>query len=260
MTTSAPYLWSDLVARRSSLGLTREEVASTLGVDLSRYRSRETGAQAVGHHLMDELIAMEAFVASITQAHITTGREAPRITVSADQAAFEGRYPRARTGWKDTPYPVTLEYTAAGRAAAALRREGIATDIHRAGRAADVLCRRLATGLVRPNAVELMRISKKHYQEIERGTRHNPRAVVEELQNLDDFLTTAAEALEPLSPGPPVVLPLIDDQQEFEARYPEAHLADGAPWPSRVSRVIALRAASRYATPDHPARTHVIGS
>ena len=58
-----PYLWSDLLARRNALSLQVEDLVPVLRVDLRKYRSRETGALEVGPDLVDELIAMEEFVA-----------------------------------------------------------------------------------------------------------------------------------------------------------------------------------------------------
>ena len=58
-----PYLWSDLLARRNALSLRVEDLVPVLCVDLRKYRSRETRALEVGPDLVDELIAMEEFVA-----------------------------------------------------------------------------------------------------------------------------------------------------------------------------------------------------
>ena len=72
-----PYLWSDLLARRNALSLRVEDLVPVLRVDLRKYRSRETGALEVGPDLVDELIAMEEFVAGEVDKHARTRRRPP---------------------------------------------------------------------------------------------------------------------------------------------------------------------------------------
>jgi len=105
-----PYLWSDLLARRNALSLRVEDLVPVLCVDLRKYRSRETGALEVGPDLVDELIAMEEFVADEADKLLNSAPAKGTVVLQAsvNQDDFEDAYPDARTLRDLVPYPMSL--------------------------------------------------------------------------------------------------------------------------------------------------------
>lgn len=117
------YLWSDLAARRQALNLSIDDVAALLRMDLTRYRSHESGARDLrgpARGLVDELAAMETFVADETALLIAGAATEGTVELHAiaDQDTFTAGNPDARTRRDQTPYPVSLQHVAVGRAAA----------------------------------------------------------------------------------------------------------------------------------------------
>jgi hypothetical protein len=241
-----PYLWSDLLARRNALSLRVEDLVPVLRVDLRNYRSRETGALEVGPELVDELIAMEEFVAGEVDRMLNTAPAAGTVTLQAavDQAEFEDAYPDARTLRDLVPYPMSLQHVAVGRAAAELSRRGRDIEVHRGDRRGELTVRWLAAGLLKDETARLLGIDEKRYAKFERSTTAPPAGLVAELQAVDDFITTTAAELDVTDVDGVSVVVMIDDQAEFERVYPQARThRDGVVYPRRVHRVAAARRA-----------------
>ena len=241
-----PYLWSDLVARRNALSLRVEDLVPVLRVDLRKYRSRETGALEVGPDLVEELIAMEEFVAGEAANLLAASPAGGTVVLHAvvDQGEFEKAYPDARTLRDLVPYPMSLQHVAVGRAAAELSRRGRDNEVHRGDRRADLMARRLAAGLLKAETAWLLGIDEKRYAKFERSTAAPPAGLVTELQAIDNFITTSAEQLEVTESGGVSVVMMIDEQAEFERAYPQARTQrDAVVYPRRVHRVAAARRA-----------------
>ena len=241
-----PYLWSDLLARRNALSLQVEDLVPVLRVDLRKYRSRETGALEVGPDLVDELIAMEEFVAGEADKLLAAAPASGTVVLQAvvDQGEFETAYPDARTVRDLVPYPMSLQHVAVGRVAAELSRRGRDVEVHRGDRRGDLTVRRLAAGLLKDETARLLGLDEKKYAKFERSTTAPPAGLVTELQAIDDFITTSAGQLDVTEVADVSVVVMIDDQAEFERAYPQARTKrDGVVYPRRVHRVAAARRA-----------------
>ncbi|OJZ66829.1 hypothetical protein BRW65_26810, partial [Mycobacterium paraffinicum] len=153
-----PYLWSDLIARRNALSLRVEDLVPVLRVDLRKYRSRETGALEVGPELVDELIAMEEFVAGEAARIIAAAPAEGTVVLRAvvDQAEFEDAHPDARTLRDLAAYPLSLQHVAVGRAAGQLSRHGCVVEVYRGEQRGDLTVRRLAAGLLKEETARLL--------------------------------------------------------------------------------------------------------
>ena len=241
-----PYLWSDLLARRNALSLQVEDLVPVLRVDLRKYRSREPGAQEVGPDLVDELIAMEEFVAGEADKLLAAAPASGTVVLQAvvDQGEFETAYPDARTVRDLVPYPMSLQHVAVGRVAAELSRRGRDVEVHRGDRRGDLTVRRLAAGLLKDETARLLGLDEKKYAKFERSTTAPPAGLVTELQAIEDFITTSAGQLDVTEVADVSVVVMIDDQAEFERAYPQARTKrDGVVYPRRVHRVAAARRA-----------------
>ncbi len=241
-----PYLWSDLLARRNALSLQVEDLVPVLRVDLRKYRSRETGALEVGPDLVDELIAMEEFVAGEADKLLAAAPASGTVVLQAvvDQGEFETAYPDARTVRDLVPYPMSLQHVAVGRVAAELSRRGRDVEVHRGDRRGDLTVRRLAAGLLKDETARLLGLDEKKYAKFERSTTAPPAGLVTELQAIEDFITTSAGQLDVTEVADVSVVVMIDDQAEFERVYPQARTKrDGVVYPRRVHRVAAARRA-----------------
>jgi hypothetical protein len=241
-----PYLWSDLLARRNALSLQVEDLVPVLRLDLRKYRSRETGALEVGPDLVDELIAMEEFVASEADKLLAAAPASGTVVLQAvvDQGEFETAYPDARTVRDLVPYPMSLQHVAVGRVAAELSRRGRDVEVHRGDRRGDLTVRRLAAGLLKDETARLLGLDEKKYAKFERSTTAPPAGLVTELQAIEDFITTSAGQLDVTEVADVSVVVMIDDQAEFERAYPQARTKrDGVVYPRRVHRVAAARRA-----------------
>lgn len=241
-----PYLWSDLLARRNALSLRVEDLVPVLRVDMSKYRSRETGALVVGPYLVDELIAMEEFVAGEADQLIAAAPAGGTVILRAavEQAEFEATYPDARTLRDLVPYPMSLQHVAVGRAAAELSRRDRTVEVHRGDRRGDLMVRRLAAGLLKDETARLLGIDEKRYAKFERSSTDPPPGLMAELQAVDDFITANAAQLEVAEVAGVSFVMMIDDQSEFERVYPQARTRrDGVVYPRRVHRVAAARRA-----------------
>lgn len=255
-----PYLWSDLLARRNALSLRVEDLVPVLRVDLRKYRSRETGALEVGPDLVDELIAMEEFVAAETEALLASAPATGTVVLQAvvDQGEFEHTYPDARTVRDLVPYPMSLQHVAVGRAAAELSRRERNVEVHRGDRRADLTARRLAAGLLKEETARLLGIDDKRYAKFERSAAAPPAGLVAELQAIDDFIAASAEQLNVADVDGVSVVLMIDDQQAFERAYPQARTKrDGTVYPRRVHRVAAARRAHELEAAGQSARIAV---
>lgn len=252
-----PYLWSDLLARRNALSLRVEDLVPVLRVDLRKYRSRETGALEVGPELVDELIAMEDFVADEVAKRLAAAPASGvvKLQASLDQDDFETDYPDARTLRDLVPYPVSLQHVVVGRAAAELTRRGLDVEVHRGDRRADLTVRRLAAGLLKDETARLLGLDEKKYAKFERSTTAPPAGLVAELQAVEDFITTSAGQLAVTEAAGVSVVTMIDDQAEFERAYPQALTQrDGVVYPRRVHRVAAARRAHELEAADQSVR------
>ena len=255
-----PYLWSDLLARRNALALRREDVVPVLRVDEHKYRAREAGDLPVGPYLVEELIAMEEFVAGETAKLLAAPPDTGTVRLQAvvDQDAFNAVYPDARTLRDEVAYPLTLQHVAVGRAAGALGRQDRDVEVRRGDRRADLTVRRLAAGLEKNETAALLGVEKKHYYTAERGAKPPSAGLLAELQAVDDFITTTAAQLEVVEGDGISVVLMLDDQREFEQAYPQARtLRDGVPYPIRVHRVAAARRAQQLEAAGQPARIAV---
>lgn len=255
-----PYLWSDLLARRNALSLRVEDLVPVLRVDLRKYRSRETGALEVSAELVEELIAMEQFVAGEAERMLD---EAPadgpvRLEAAVDQVAFEDAFPDARTVRDLVPYPVSLQHVAVGRAAAELSRRGRDVEVHRGDQRGDLTTRRLAAGLLKEETARLLGVDVKRYAKFERSAAAPPAGLVAELQAVDDFISTSAGQLDVTDVEGVSVVIMIDDQAAFESAYPQARTQrDGLVYPRRVHRVAAARRAHQLEAAGGSARIAV---
>jgi len=255
-----PYLWSDLLARRNALSLRVEDLVPVLRVDMRKYRSRETGALEVGPELVDELIAMEDFVADEVNKMLAAAPASGvvQLQASVDQDDFETSYPDARTLRDLVPYPVSLQHVAVGRAAAELTRRGLGAEVHRGDRRADLTVRRLAAGLLKDETARLLGLDEKKYAKFERSTTAPPAGLLAELQAVEDFITTSASQLAVTEAAGVNVVTMIDDQAEFERVYPQARTRrDGVVYPRRVHRVAAARRAHALEAADQSVRVVV---
>lgn len=242
-----PYRWSDLLARRNALGLQVEDLIPVLRVDVHKYRSRETGALDVGPELVEELIAMEHFVAGEADRLMAAAPAAGTVILHAavGQTDFENTYPAARTKRDLVPYPMSLQHVAVGRATAELSRRGRGVEVHRGDRRADLTVRRLAAGLLKEETARLLGLDGKKYAKFERSSGAPPSGLVAELQAIDDFINATAGELEVDHIDGVDVVMMIDDQAAFTQAYPHARtLRDGTVYPRRVHRVAAARRAS----------------
>lgn len=260
---SAPYLWSDLLARRNALGIRRGEFVQVLRIGARSYRDRENGTRAVEPWLIDELDAMEKFVEDETDALLSGVAQTGTAVIHAleDQGEFERVYPLARTLRDDIAYPMVLQLVAAGRAAAIFRRREQAVEVHRGERRADLLVRRLAVGLARGEAAALLGVSGSHYDKCERGTDAPPAGLVSELQVIDDFIQLSGLMLHLSRVDGVTVVHMLDDQAEFERAFPRAQTVLGSrPYPINVHRIAAARRAQRLADLGSDTRIAVVSS
>ena len=252
-----PYLWSDLLARRNALSLRVEDLVPVLRVDLRKYRSRETGALEVGPELVDELIAMEDYVADEMNRMLTAAPASGvvQLQASVDQDDFETSYPDARTLRDLIPYPVSLQHVAVGRAAAELTRRGLDVEVHRGDRRADLTVRRLAAGLLKDETARLLGLDEKKYAKFERSTTAPPAGLLAELQAIEDFITASVSQLVVTEAAGISMVTIVDDQAEFERVYPQARTQrDGVVYPRRVHRVAAARRAHALEAADQSVR------
>ena len=93
----APYLWSDLVARRTALGLSANDLSALLRIEPGKYRSRESGAREVGPYppsVDDDASALErdTFPLSRRNPSAVVGKE-------NDDALFRRREGRHSAGF-----------------------------------------------------------------------------------------------------------------------------------------------------------------
>ncbi|MBU8820943.1 hypothetical protein KL864_34345 [Mycolicibacterium goodii] len=195
------YQWPDLAARRQALNLSIDNVAALLRMDLTRYRSHESGARnlrgpAAG--LVEELADMEAFVEDETDNMIDSAPAEGIVKLHAvtDQDTFTALYPKAHTLRDNNPYPVSLQHVAVGRAAAELSRRGRAVEVYRGDRRFDLGAARLATGLGKNETAHLLGLNVKSYYAAERGTRVQGEETLADLLDLDDFITDTAARFE----------------------------------------------------------------
>jgi hypothetical protein len=258
------YLWSDLAARRQALNLSIDDVAALLRMDLTRYRSHESGARdlrGAAQGLVDELAAMEAFVAGET-ALLIDGAPAEgtvELHAIADQDTFNLRYPDAHTRRDQTPYPVSLQHVAVGRAAAELSRRGQAVEVYRGERRFDLGAARLATGLGKNETAHLLGLNVKSYYAAERGARPQGEATLGDLLDLDDFINETAGRFEITTQGGVSTIWVTDDQAQFEKAYPEARFQrSGTPYPVRMLWVAAGRRAGALQAAGTPVRIGAI--
>ncbi len=254
-----PYLWSDLLARRNALGLQTEELAPVLDVDYHRYREREKGVLSVGPYMLGEVIRMERFVAAVEADLIGgSGEGAVVLEAVADQQAFEDAYPDARTLRDQNPYPMALHHVAAGRAAAALTRQGRDVEVYWDGRRADLKVRRLAAGLLKEETAGLLGIVSRRYARFESSADAPPAGLLAELQAIDDFIVDSSAALEVINENGIQIVTMIDDPAQFVRTYPQARThRDETVYPLRVHRVAVGRRAAAIETAGTPARIDV---
>lgn len=259
---SPPYRWSDLLAWRNALGLTVEDLVPILKVDLGKYMSRQTGALEVGPYFIEELLAMADFVADETDAILAAAPDDGPVTLHAalDQHEFESTNPNARTLRDEVPYPVSLQHVAVGRATAELRRQGRTVEVHRGDSRADLLVLRLAAGLLKDETARLLGVNSQKHSRFERSPTEPPLGLMAELQAINDFIAASAAQLKVTEEAGVSIVPMIDNEAEFERVYPEAKTQrDGKRLPRRVHRVAAALRAQALERDGHPARILVRG-
>lgn len=249
------YSAADLRARRCALSLWPEDLAALFGVDVAPCRIPVPGEwgftaalddELIALGAVDELIAMEAFVAGETDRLLEQAPAEGSVVLNAvvDQDLFARLYPQARADLCDAAYPVSLQHVAVGRAAAELSRRDRDVEVFRGERRFDLTAARLAVGLGKTQTAYLLGLNKKTYYGAERGVRAPAEQTLNELQDIDDFIDMAAARLEVRVEDAVSVIRILDDQVQFEQTYPEARvLRSGAPYPVRVLRVAAGRRA-----------------
>lgn len=258
------YLWSDLAARRQALNLSIDDVAALLRMDLTRYRSHESGARDLrgpARGLVDELAAMETFVADETALLIAGAATEGTVELHAiaDQDTFTAGNPDARTRRDQTPYPVSLQHVAVGRAAAELSRRGRAVQVYRGDHPFDLGAARLAAGLGKNETAHLLGLNVKSYYAAERGARPQGEATLADLRDLDDFITDTAARFEITTQGGVSTIWVTDDQAQFEKAYPEARFQrSGTPYPVRALWVAAGRRAGALQAAGAPVQIGAI--
>ncbi|GAT05447.1 uncharacterized protein RMCFA_5558 [Mycolicibacterium fortuitum subsp. acetamidolyticum] len=257
------YLWPDLKGRRNALSLWPEDLAELYEMDLTRYRTVESGARDLlgpVRNFVDELIAMEAFVTSEMARLIEDVPDEGTAVLNAvvDQDEFAAVYPDARTLLLQKPYPVTLQYVAVGRVAAELRRLGRNVEVYRADRRFDLAAARSAVGLGKAETAHLLGINPKSYNTTER-TRGVREASLKDLQAVDDFIAAAAGELEVTEKSGVSVVWLRAGQGSFEKTYPNARVQrSGTRYPVRMLWIAAGRRAGVLAAAGHAVRIAVI--
>ncbi len=257
------YLPSDLKGRRNALSLWPEDLAQLYEMDLTRYRTVETGARDLmgpARNLVDELIAMELFVTNEAERLIDEVPHEGTVVLHAvvDQETFTAGYPDARTLLLQNPYPVTLQYVAVGRAAAELRRLGRTVEVYRGERRFDLAAARSAAGLGKTETAHMLGIRVDSYRATER-TRGVREASLNDLQALDDFIAQAANDLEVTEKSGVSIIWLSDDQKTFEQTYPKARVQrSDTPYPVRMLWVAAGRRAGALEAAGRPARIALI--
>jgi transcriptional regulator with XRE-family HTH domain len=248
-----PYRWSDLFARRIALGFRREDAGPVLDYRMQRYWSQEDGEHDVDPRLVKMLIAMENFVAEMTTSMLDMAASgddcAVVLTAATGQDEFMAAHPRAyhhRRGGV-FPYPFILQHVSAGRAAAELTRRGRSVAVYRGDKHAELAVRRLAVGLSKNHTADLLGVDRHRYLTWESGQKPPPAGLVNELQAIDDFITTAAAGLDVDDVGGGIsVVHMLDEQRQFERTYPRARtIRDGVAYPLRVYRVAAARRAQQ---------------
>lgn len=257
------YLWPDLKGRRNALSLWPEDLANLYEMDLTRYRTVETGARDLMgpvRNLVDELIAMESFVTNEVELLIDDAPEEGAVVLHAvvDQETFTASRPDARTLLLQNPYPVMLQYVAVGRAAAQLRRLGRTVEVYRGERRFDLAAARSAVGLGKTETAYLLGIRVDSYRANERkGVVRE--ASLNDLQTLDDFITEAAKGLEVTEKSGVSIVWLSDDQKAFEKEYPNARVQrSDTPYPVRMLWVAAGRRAGMLEAAGRPVRIALI--
>ncbi|UQX13403.1 hypothetical protein [Candidatus Mycobacterium methanotrophicum] len=257
----AEYLWSDLKIRRAALSLWPEDLAPLLGMDETRYRAYETGGRTmIGRGLINEIVAMEAFVVGEVALLIDGAPAEGTVVLQAvvDQQDFVARYPHARTVQHRKPYPVSLQYVAVGRAAAVLSRRDREVEVYRGERHFDLTAGRLAVGLGKTETAYLLGLNKKSYYAAERGTEPPRYTTMDELQALDDFINDTAVRFEVTAGDGVSTIWVTDDQAEFEKTYPEARFErSNTPYPVRALHVAAARRIHALDAAGQPARIAV---
>lgn len=243
-----PYLWPDLLVRRNTLALHREDLVALLQVGWGKYRTRENGCRPVSASLIGELLAMEEFVREETNTLVAAASAATgTVTLQAlfDQVHFEQKYPDQRTIRGRRPYPVSLHDVAVGRAAAELCRRGYSAEVYRGQRRADLTVRRRAAGLLKNETAKLLGITKNKYYSWESGKTEPATGLLSELQAVDDFIAVTAARLSVTKTNGINVIRMLDDDERFQDDYPNAcTVRDGRPLPLRLYRVAVGRLAS----------------
>ncbi len=243
------YLWSDLKARRNALSLWPEDLAPLYGMELTRYRTYESGARdllGAGQGLVDELIAMEAFVGKETDRLVDEAPAAGSVVLqaTADQSEFTTLHPHACTHRHRNAWPVSLQHVAVGRAAGVLRRAGRDVQVYRAERHFDLTAGRLAVGLGKTETAHLLGLNVKSYYSAERGKTPPRQGSLGDLHDLDDFIAAAATKFEVSVEDGVNVICVLDDQAQFEKLYPHARFGrSDTPYPVRMLHVAAGRCA-----------------
>ncbi|MUM03481.1 hypothetical protein B5P44_01580 [Mycobacterium sp. CBMA 213] len=260
------YTWADLSVRRIGLGISTEVYASTLRISNDGYVLSECGDAPVNPRDVAHMIAMELFVAEETARLVAAADfdddETIELSVCVDQDAFNAEFPNARFH-VNAAFPFTLQHVAAGRAAAELTRRGRDVHVYRGDVNVDLLVRRLAVGLMKQQAAELLGLAPQKYVRWEIGTVRKfgekaagaPVGLIREMQAIDDYITATAKALPAIPDDGITAVFMLDDPEDITATYPGGHTKRGAePYPRRVHRVAVARRAGALEAAGHRVR------
>lgn len=253
------YTWADLAVRRVGLGISTELYASTLRISNDAYVLSERGDAPVNPRDVAHMIAMELFVAGeaarLVAAADIDDDEAIELSACVDQDAFNAAFPNARFH-VNAAFPFTLQHVAAGRAAAELTRRGRDVHVYRGDANVGLLVRRLAVGLMKQQAAELLGLAPQKYARWEIGTVRKfgekaagaPVGLTREMQAIDDYITATAAALPVIPDEGITAVFMLDDPEDIAATYPGGHTHRGAiPYPRRVHRAAVARRAGELA-------------
>lgn len=120
----------DMAAARLACGLGKNEAAHLLDVNEKTYYRAERGTRDPLEKSMVELQEIDDFIDMVAgDLKVSDDGAGPTIWVYDDQAAFEKAYPEAVVERSGNPYPVIVQWVAAGRRAGEMAAAGRAVRV-----------------------------------------------------------------------------------------------------------------------------------
>lgn len=115
----------ELAAARSAVGLGKTETAHLLDLNVKSYFKTERGTDPPRHTTLNELQDLDNLIVdTAVRFEVSVDDGVGVICVEDNQAEFEKIYPEARFQRSGTPYPVRMQWVAAGRRAGMLAAAG----------------------------------------------------------------------------------------------------------------------------------------